>query len=361
MRRRRPALPRYDAPEPVMRSAGAWLAQRDRGFTVVEAKAFNIWVDADPDHAAAVAQLEQTMSVFDRLRELAPEGSRLDRHALAPHARIHSSIRWRSAALVVAGMAAAFVVMFFSIRPSLTSSTWRYETAPGGYERVTLVDGSSVELNADTIVEVEYSASDRRVRLTRGEAHFHVAPDPQRPFVVEAQTVAVSAVGTAFNVRLAPTGVEVLVTEGRVRVAPPPSALKAGSGKPEQFSKRITPPEAPLLTAGHRMLVPTIENAEPAQIVVISPEEIERSLSWQPRVAVFGKTPLSIAVAEFNRQNRQQIVIGDQELDTLRIGGNFRTDQADAFVRLLEASFGISAERSENFITLRKTSSIESP
>jgi transmembrane sensor len=358
--KRRPALPSFDAPEPVMRSAGAWLAQRDRGFTRAEAKAFNAWVDAHPAHAAAVAQLEQTMSVFDRLRELEPPGGRVDRDALAPHARIHSPVRWRLPALMVAGMAAIFAVMVFSIRQEVTSSTWRYATGSGGYERAALIDGSSVELNADTLVEVAYSASGRHVRLIRGEAHFHVAKDPRRPFVVEAQTVAVRAVGTAFNVRFAPTGVEVLVTEGRVRVAPAAPASTVSSEKPEPRSKVITPPEAPLLTAGHRMLVPTVPSPEPAQIAMVGPEEIERSLAWQPRVAVFGKTPLSVAVAEFNRQNRQQLVIGDRKLDTLLIGGNFRADQPDAFVRLLEASFGIRAERSETVITLRQAP-LESP
>lgn len=364
--KRRAERPRFDAPEPVMRSAGAWLAQRDRGFTAAEEKAFHVWLGVSSTHAAAVAQLEHTMSAFDRLRELAPRDARLDRDALAPRTRIHSPARWPSPVLMVAGMAAIFVVMFLLIRPSGTSSTWRYTTAPGGYERATLVDGSSVELNADTIVEVAYSASGRHVRLVRGEAHFHVVKDRQRPFVVEAETVAVSAVGTAFNVRLAPAGVEVLVTEGRVRVAPPApvstvtSAGTESRSRPEPRSKPMTPRDAPLLTAGHRMLVPTVPSSEPAQIAVITPEEIERSLAWQPRVAVFEKTPLSGAVAEFNRQNRQQLVIGDQELDTLLIGGNFRADQPDAFVRLLEASFGIRAERSEAAITLRRAP-VESP
>jgi len=41
-------------------------------------------------------------------------------------------------------------------------------------------------------------------------------------------------------------------------------------------------------------------------------------------------------------------------LETLRIGGNFRTDQPEAFVRLLESSFGVAVERSADVITLRK-------
>ena len=44
-----------------------------------------------------------------------------------------------------------------------------------------------------------------------------MSKDPERPFLVSAGEVTVRAVGTAFDVRLAPTAVEVLVTEGVIR------------------------------------------------------------------------------------------------------------------------------------------------
>ncbi len=50
------------------------------------------------------------------------------------------------------------------------------------------------------------------MKLEAGEAHFAVAPDAARPFVVRVGGVAVRAVGTAFNVRYAADGaVEVTV------------------------------------------------------------------------------------------------------------------------------------------------------
>ncbi|MGH7946278.1 MAG: FecR family protein [Opitutaceae bacterium] len=351
----RKPLPLYDAPEPIMRQAGAWLARRDRGLTADEKNEFDAWLRANPCHAAAVLQLERTMSAFDRLRELAPrEGAMPDRDTFTP---ARPSPRWFRPALVAAGMAAAFVVVFWSIRHAPAPATWRYATAPGGYERVTLVDGSSVELNASTILEVEYTAADRRARLSRGEAHFQVAKDSARPFVVRAGMVAVRAVGTGFNVRLEQAGVEVLVTEGRVQVEPPAPATGATSAS---ASSPVPPVEIPLLTAGQRIRVATADRAEPAKIAAVSSEEIKHALAWQQRVAEFGNTPLRAVVAEFNRQNRQQIVIRDPGLEALRIGGNFRADQPEAFVRLLESSFGIVAERSGEIITLRKAP-VESP
>src|SRR5690606_20213445 len=88
---------------------------------------------------------------------------------------------------------------------------------------VHLPDGSRVEIHPGGEIAERFTPGERRVSLLRGEAYFTVAKNPDRPFVVEANGVAVHAVGTAFNVRL-PTdeaAVEVLVTEGIVHVTPP--------------------------------------------------------------------------------------------------------------------------------------------
>ena len=328
-----------------MRTAGAWLARRDRGFSATEQEEFARWLRANPRHARAVAQLERTMATFDRLRAFAPHApAPPDRDFFAPP----PARRWFYPSLAALGIAATLLLSFW-LGPSGAPARWHYATAPGGYERARLIDGSTIELNGGTSLDVEFTPAQRQVRLIRGEAHFQVAKDPAHPFVVTANAVAVSAVGTAFNVRVGQVGVEVLVTEGRVRVEPPPPPPA-----PRDAPASVAAPAIPLLTAGQKIVVSSDTRSEPAKIAVLSPEEIERTLAWQPRVAEFAKTPLREVVAAFNRQNRQQIVVDDPELDGLRIGGNFRTDQPDAFVRLLETSFGIEAERTEQVIRLRK-------
>lgn len=99
-------------------------------------------------------------------------------------------------------------------------------------EHRALPDGSWVDLNVGADIAVEFTAGGagaRRVVLRRGEAHFTVAKDAARPFVVEAGGVAVRAVGTAFSVQRGGAGVEVLVTEGRVAVAPAALSLAGAS------------------------------------------------------------------------------------------------------------------------------------
>lgn len=332
-------LPSFDAPEPVMRAAGAWLARRDRGFTAAEQGEFDAWVAADPGHAAAVAQLARTMRAFDGLQALAPDlAQEPDPDAFAPQPPPR---RWFYPSLAAAGLAAAIALVFWTPGQPAAPTHWHYATAAASYERNTLPDGSTVELNGDTVVDIEYTSALRLVHLARGEAHFQVAKNPARPFVVNAQGTAFRAVGTAFNVRLTSAHVEMLVTEGKVQV--------------ENTTPAVHPvaAPAPVLIAGQKIVVPATP-AEAPSIAALSPAEVDRVLAWQPHVAEFTKTPLREVVAEFNRRNRRQIVIADAELASLRLGGNFRIDQPDAFVRLLETSFGIAAEDTGEKITLRK-------
>jgi transmembrane sensor len=57
-------------------------------------------------------------------------------------------------------------------------------------------------------------------------------------------------------------------------------------------------------------------------------------------------------VAEFNRYNQKQLVIADPSIAEIRIGGNLRATNVDAFVRVLEEGFPVRAEDQGNRIVL---------
>jgi transmembrane sensor len=81
--------------------------------------------------------------------------------------------------------------------------------------------------------------------------------------------------------------------------------------------------------------------------------DIERTLSWRNGVLTFRDTPLSSAVAEFNRYNTRQIVIDDERVASLQIGGIFRATQPENFVRLLSEGFPIHVVMADERIVLR--------
>jgi transmembrane sensor len=325
----------------------AWLAERDDGFSATREREFAQWLRADPRHAAAVGRLEQTLGLLNELPEFRAElNTTFDRAApvvpfsvatVPPTRERRGRPRW----LVWSGIAAAFAVVGITSwrvlpRPAEVS----YATTVAGYQRARLADGSTVELNSASAVRVRFTAAERHVNLETGEAHFDVAHDTARPFVVHAAGVFVRAVGTAFNVRLSPDGaVEVIVSDGKVRVGP---------GVPDDPAAAA----APLVSAGERLLLPR-QVALPA-VEKVTPEAMRTAFAWQGRLATFDDAPLAEVVARFNARSRVQLVVTDPELRRSPIGGTFALDESEAFVRMLEQTGGIVGERhGENEILLR--------
>jgi transmembrane sensor len=214
-------------------------------------------------------------------------------------------------------------------------------------KKLELPDGSVIRLNSDTAVAVDLTAGKRRVDLERGEAHFTVATDPSRPFVASAGGVSVRAVGTAFNVALKPSSLEVLVTEGKVQVE---------EEAKNQFVLPNRTNNHSVLGAGQKVVLNLGSAAAPSPIIAVvklPASEVEKAMAWQIKLLEFDDTPLSAVIAEFNRYNQRQLVIADSALARRTFGGTFRSDNYEDLVVLLETRFGVVAERSGNNTKLR--------
>lgn len=335
------STPASPLPDAIVEAASAWLARRDRGFSPAEQDAYLQWLREDERHGLAVSRLEKAWGALDSLAEWRPEHSQKPNPDLlaVPHRRF-----WRRAAAVLA-IAAALALAFVIWKPFGSAPTTVQVARQS--ELRTLADGSVVELNQDAEIAVDYSAAERHIRLIRGEAYFTVAKNPDRPFVVTAGGVRVRAVGTVFNVRLAGDAVDVLVTEGKVRIDPP---------KPEEpgLGGALN---AAMVGARERTSVNAAEPTPlPPQVIEATPDEIERTLSWQGMRLKFSSTPLDEAVAEFNRYNKEtRILVADRRIAKLPLGGNFRADNADAFVRMLELTAGVHVEAEDGRYVLRAT------
>lgn len=338
------------SPEVIEAAAAAWLSLRDRGMSAAETAEFVRWLQQDAQHAAVFAELDRTWKDFDRLAAVpAADAPEPDGDLLAPRVRPrrHRTLAWTS---LGAAAAAALVVLTAT---HVRAPRYTAETAVGAFQKLDLPDGSVAQLNTDSAIDVKFTDADRTVRLMRGEVYFSVAKEASRPFIVTAGPVVVRAVGTAFNVRQRESAVEVLVTEGRVRVdgARPGQPLLAPFAPAE---------EPPLLVAGERAIIPVPARAfaavpAPAVAVVtkVSPIEVQRALAWQERRLEFDAVPLAEVVHEFNRYNRRQLVVADAQLAAKRFSGTFRADGYESLVRLLEDDFGVAATRSGREIVLR--------
>lgn len=335
--------------------AAEWLARRDGGdWGAADDAALAAWISADIAHRVAYLRLQAAWDESGRLQALGagwhgdgppPRGhwhatpeTRREQLLAAIAQRQAPRHPQRSSRLLhmaaVAALGACALVAGWGWRSWTHVDAASYRTALGKVESLPLADGSHATLASDSAIEVRLSRGERRVELPRGEAIFKVAKDPGRPFVVVAGDRHVVAVGTRFSVRRDGPDLRVVVTEGTVRLE---SAGADGALQPSA-----------LLPAGSVALV----RRDGVLVRSVALAEAEQLLDWREGLLAFRDTTLAEAAAEFNRYNARKLVVADAAAAELRIGGNFRWDNQDAFVRLLEAGFPVRAERQTDRVVL---------
>jgi transmembrane sensor len=305
--------------------------RRDRGLSAAESIDYELWLAADPRHAAAMQRTSAAWSLLDRIPESAAAP------VLAADARRRSF--WRRTIAFGSLAAAALVVGLFiwsrplPADPALVAFRLSATTKP---RLVTLSDGTVVQLNTGGAVVEEFTADTRHVTLTRGEAHFAVTKNPARPFIVQAGSLQVRAVGTAFNINLQSAAVDVIVTEGRVQLT---------TGRPD----------APALNAGERATLRRAAAGPTLVVARIDAAAITQTLAWREPLMRLGGATLAELAAEFERATGRRLVLADPALADLRFGGRFRADDIDGFTHLLATTLDLDVERAaDGAIVLRK-------
>ncbi len=315
-------------------TAARWTVRRDRGLSASESINYELWLAADPRHAAAMQRTSAAWSLLDRI----PESAAAPILAAATRRRSF----WRRTVTFgsLAAAAALAVGLFVWSRPlpaeadpALSTPALSATTTP---RLVTLSDGTVVQLNTGGEVSERFTAATRHVTLTRGEAHFAVTKNPARPFIVQAGSLQVRAVGTAFNINLQSSAVDVIVTEGRVQ-------LTTGTA------------DAPELDAGERATLRR-SAAEPALVLTrLDAAAIAQTLAWREPLLRLGGATLAELAAEFERATGRRLVLADPALADLRFGGRFRADDIDGFTHLLATTLDLDVERAaDGTIVLRK-------
>lgn len=336
----------------IEQDAAAWLARRDGdAWTDRDEAGFAEWIAASTAHRVAFLRLESAWAECGRLRALGAgisPGSvpprnhwsglpAVDRGAAADPVTPPAGARQLRAAWAGAALAVLIVggALGWGWRAYVASEDASYATAAGELRTIAFADGSAVTLSSGTEIDVRLSRRERHIELRRGEAFFSVARDKRRPFAVAVGVRRAVAVGTRFAVRRDPDEMRIVVTEGVVRFELQPARHQ------EQAPST-------LLTAG------AVATAKGNSVLVHagSVADAERFLSWRSGYLSFHDTPLAAAAAEFNRYGPPRLVIGDAAVGQVRVGGNFRWSNIEAFARLLEDGFGIRVERQGERIVL---------
>lgn len=331
--------------------AAQWVWRLDAGDMSPEMQSeYQAWLGADVRHREAIDEYSKVWHRLDDLAVLKSDSKvRTVRHGVNEEERqrlFPVPLRWvrLGAAVALLGVAVFMTYHFANPKtPPLAVTSESYATAIGQQRTVELADGSVVEMNTNSIIDIDFTASERLVRLNRGEVHFAVAKNPDRPFVVEAGDTRVRAVGTAFSVYVVPQApVQVIVTEGEVEVT------KAQSVSPTSAEARVSP-EAVYLEAGESL---GSDTDAPGRVVTVSRAAMEKELAWRNGMLVFEGDPLEFVVEELSRYTQARFVIVDDSIRGRRVGGHFKTDDVNGLLSVLEKGLSIEVRRQGNSVIL---------
>jgi transmembrane sensor len=310
--------------------AAPWIGRMDSAASdAADRQAFEAWQRQDPRHRRAVSELSAVWGALEGLAE-AKRGEKIATFAnTAKAAPVRRAQRWWLAAAAM--IAAAAVGAIWLQRGSELQTL---STAVGQQRNVTLADGSTVTLNTNTIVETDLRRRTREIYLRKGEAHFQVAHDRSRPFLVHAGDAVVRAVGTAFEVRvLTDQHVDVVVNEGRVEVQAVPASQNAGA-----HPRSAAAPTVRALSAGERLSTASLDYA----VMPITAQQLSTELAWREGAIIFNGEPLEDAIAEIERYTDARIIVSDPEIAALRVGGRFRTGNVQEFFDALQTALPVS-------------------
>ncbi|WP_336332359.1 FecR family protein [Pseudomonas putida] len=304
----------------VREQAAAWFARvqdapRDAGLQAQ----LRAWLDGDARHREEYEQLARVWQAADFIpRQRLEALCQPDPVRQLPRRRFVRQALAASVALLALG---------------LGWGGWHYQqlnhqgslqTAFGERRQVDLPDGSHLELNGSTQLQVDFSADRRHIRLSAGEVMFTVAHDSGRPFVVDTAQGSVTVTGTRFDVRLDPASTRVAVEEGSVRVQGQGASLAQ-------------------LTAGQGSHID-----EHGKVAVPYAVNTAALTAWRQGKLVFDNATLAEVVAEASRYRSQPLRVAPGKVAQLRLSSTFSTDDTDALLRALPSILPVAIKAHED-------------
>jgi len=318
--------------------AAAWFARQRAGdMTAADTAELEAWLEADPEHRAALDALHRAWERAELARH-DPEILAWRERALK---RPSGWRRWATGRAVAAALMVAVLgagATWGVTSAGLLTGYWRFSaqefhTDHGQRATFTLPDGSKVTLNTDSQLRTRAADGKRLVYLDRGQAFFKVAHDASHPFVVHAAGRTITAIGTAFDVRVEGRKLEVTLVEGKIRVeapAPPVAAAASPKAKVAEAPEPALSVQATEMTAGSQLV------ALDPRGWTVRPADTLRETSWMAGRLMFENQTLAAVADEFSRYSEQKIVFDDPRLADERITGTFRSGDVGTFVRALE-------------------------
>lgn len=314
--------------------AAEWVARlQSRPDDLTLRRDFEAWLKGDASRSDAFAAASQAWERLGRMAD-SPEflAARAALKADLAAARSRPRVGWAAA---IAGMVAAGgfgTALWLAAAPGeaptpvlakAPAAQTIYRTGVGEQKTITLADGSTAVLSTDTELRVTEWGARRALTLDRGEAFFQVARDPRHPFVVTARGRTVTALGTAFDVRVDQGDWSVSLLEGKIRVADPMARNSVD------------------LLPGSRL------EQHVGTTWTVAAADVPALTSWRDGSLTFDNQPLGQIVGELNRYSVRKIRIASPQVAAMPMSGRFKTGDVGGFVDTLAAYGAAKVQRGQ--------------
>lgn len=296
--------------------ASAWFALMQGGSpSAAEQAELAAWLDADPRHAEAYAQLEHLWAASAQLPSLnaAPAAAHLSRRRF---------VGMGIAASAVAVSACASMLWLNDMGLPFAD----VRSAVGERRTVSLPDGSTVDLAGHTALNVDFSPTRRAVELLHGEAYFTVLPAAAGEFTVNSRSGQVVAAEGEFCLSCDDASTLLTVSRKTVRVITANQQIDLAEGLSLRFSSDRTGP---------------IQHAELAQV-----------LAWRSGRLVFFDKPLFTVIDELQRWREGRIFIMDKQLASRRVSLILNLNKPEQMLDAITKALAVRVDRYTDLITL---------
>ncbi|WP_410018010.1 MULTISPECIES: FecR family protein [unclassified Pseudomonas] len=299
--------------EQIISEAARWLALlHDDEVTDADREAFETWCQIDPRHRTAYARMRVLWGSLDEL-PAAPARQALSK-AFAAHKPGYASRGVQAVALLGVLMCGWAGLEHLPV--------WMADqrTSVGERRQMVLADGSQLQLNSNSALDVKFDGRQRIIELLQGEMWVEVAKDAQRPFVVRTDQGTATALGTRFLVqRVADGSTRVTVIESTVAAKGNHSnAVKVTAGNMSILKDGLAQPAQP--TAG----------SDPA--------------AWTRGLLTVDDRPLSEVLQTLASYRHGVVRFDPGALQGLRVSGVFKLDDTEAALATLADNLPIKVE-----------------
>lgn len=281
--------------------AASWFVRNRQQYNSAERKQFEQWLGT-PEHAKAYRAVEE---LWADLAELRQQNKPV---ALLPRRKTNV---WRPALAIAAALVCA--VLALNLGTSYGVYQQQIAVQNKGTRTFNLPDGSTLSVNANTRLRLDFDGHQRQVFLDQGQIYLEVAPDKERPLWVHAGAGTVRVVGTGFDVRRTPQQLVVSVAHGQVAFAP--------EGK------------TPTLLGAQQQASYNLASSTLRQQTLAE----EQIADWRDGHLSFRNRELASLVDELNLYRARPVLLADARLGRFKVSGNLDINDPDALLNALPA------------------------